>query len=176
MVVVVLLLPRTDDCTVRAFVQVNLRVFWLERPFWFMAVQYTFGIFLLLLVFGELLELCDGWRISEMVLVELVIELKYQLRLRKLQFAAQHGIPSLYQPLKVLKKLTIRLYQVDPSCLHHIKTLNDIGMAIPRLQEHYDDTMRMLKASGAAASIQVQLRVGCPQKLHSVYAKLHLVR
>ena len=132
--------------------QVNLRVFWLERPMWFMLVQWGFGAFLALLVLGELMEVAEGWQAAEMVLVETIVESKYKLRLKKLQFAAQYGVPSMYQPIKVLRKLTIRLFQVDPSCVHHIKVLNAFGNAVPKLQDHYEDTMRMLKASGASAS------------------------
>lgn len=135
--------------------QVNLRVFWLDRPSSFMFVQYLFALFLLLLVGGELKELVEGWRAAEKTLVEECVELKYSLRLRKLQFAAQNGVPGLYQPQVVLRKLTRRLYMVDRQCTHHIAALNGIGEAVTKLQRHYEDSMRMLKASGIGTSHKI---------------------
>ena len=131
---------------------VNLRVFWLERPGWFMAVQYTFVGFLLILILSEVQELIQGMKMTEKVLVERAVELKYQLRLKQLQFAAEHGVLELYQPHKVLKKLAFRLYEADGSCVHHIVQLNAIGKAIPPLQAHFDDATRMLEVSGMRGS------------------------
>ena len=134
---------------------VNLRVFWVERPNWFMAVQYTFLGFLSILILAELQELKHGLRMTEKVLVERIVEVKYQLRLKQLQFAAEHGVPALYQPHKVLKKLANRLYAADGSCVHHIVQLNKIGNAIPPLQAHFADAMRMLEVSGMKGSSKV---------------------
>jgi hypothetical protein len=134
---------------------VNLRVFWLERPNWFMAIQYTFLGFLAILMLGEVQELVEGMKMTEKVLVERTVELKYTLRLKQLQFAAEHGVPELYQPHKVLKKLAYRLYEADSSCVHHIQQLNRIGKAIPPLQAHFDEAMQMLHVSGMKGSGKV---------------------
>lgn len=156
---------------------VNLRVFWLERPKWFMAVQYTFVSFLLILILGELQELKHGLRMTDKVLVERVIELKYQLRLKQLQFAAEHGVPALYQPHKVLKKLANRLYEADGSCVHHIAQLNKIGTAIPPLQAHFADAMRMLEVSGMKGSSKVfKPNPVLKARLAKVQAELAMIR
>lgn len=131
---------------------INLRVFWLERDTSWMSVQYIFSVFLGLLILGELDELRWGMQMAEKVLVERVVELKYLLRLKELQFGAEHGVPELYKPRAVLKKLAYRLYQVDSSCVHHIKQLNAIGNKIPQLEDHFEDALRMLRASGLDAS------------------------
>ena len=130
----------------------NLRVFWLERSTSWMLVQYTFAVFLFILILGELDELRWGMRIAEKVLVERVVELKYLLRLKELQFGAEHGLPALYKPRKVLKKLSYRLYQADSSCVHHIRQLNAIGQKIPPLDSHFQDATRMLRAAGMKGS------------------------
>ena len=135
--------------------QVNLRVFWLARDTWFMAIQYIFMGFLLVLIVGELQELVEGLQMAEKVLVESTVELKYLLRLKELQFAAEHGVPALYQPHRVLRKLAFRLYEADGSCVHHIVQLNEIGQKIPALQTHFDDAMRMLEVSGMQGSEKV---------------------
>ena len=134
---------------------VNLRTFYLQRDMMFMGVQYTFALFLLILIFGELGELRQGWFAAEKVLVERCVELKYDLRLKTLQFGAEHGVPSMYRPMQVLKTLVHRLYRVDSRCTHHIEKLNAIGEAIPKLQTHFDDSMLMLKATGFTTSAKV---------------------
>ena len=131
---------------------INLRVFWLERSNSWMFAQYIFAVFLLILILGELDELRWGMRVAEKVLVERVVELKYLLRLKELQFGAEHGVPALFKPQKVLKKLAYRLYQADSSCVHHIRELNAIGQKIPPLDSHFQDATRMLRAAGMKAS------------------------
>ena len=131
---------------------INLRVFWLDRGTLFMTVQYVFATFLAILILGELDELRHGLKGAEKVLVERVVELKYLLRLKELQFGAEHGVTELYKPRRVLRKLAFRLYQVDASCTHHITALNGIGKKIPPLDDHYEDALRMLHASGMEGS------------------------
>jgi hypothetical protein len=130
------------------YMSLNLRCFWLTRSAAHLAVDIAFVSFLTLMVAGELQEVATCFAEAEKVLVERCVELKYTLRLRRLQFGAEHGIPALYQPRKVLRKLSYRLYTVDGSCVHHINELNDVGKRIPSLEAHYDDARKMAEASG----------------------------
>eukprot|EP01052_Picozoa_sp_SAG31_P014351 SAG31_NODE_888_length_11219_cov_5.584712_9_plen_344_part_00 len=127
---------------------VNLRMFWLTRGIFHTAIDICFAIFLLLLVGGEIVELIKGYECAEKLIIERSVELKYRLRLRKLQFSAEHGLKDSYQPGRVLRKLTYRLYTVSSECVHHIKALNNIGKRIPMLESHYEDSRKMQKASG----------------------------
>ena len=156
---------------------INLRVFWLKRDMAFMAVQYVFAAFLGILVLGELDELRCGMQCADKVLVERVVELKYLLRLKSLQFGAEHGVPHMYKPHKVLKKLAYRLYQVDSTCVHHITELNKIGIKIPTLDQHFEDAMRMLHASGLVSSaVEFEPNPVVIDQLEASRAELHMLR
>jgi hypothetical protein len=100
-----------------------------------------FWILLFCLILQDLGVLWCIIRDSNVYLRELVVERRFDLRLKMVQHAGFKGLHA-YRPRVLMSQISKRVNMVPASRAHHIGQLNEIGKKVPDLNEKYGEYMQ----------------------------------
>ena len=105
-----------------------------------MIVEICFVCLLMMLIAAEVIEFRDAFNNATAILSAELVEMKYRYRYRVQLHRAAHGSKR-FDPMNLLRKLSVRLYKSDHLNSHYIVALNDIGRDTVDLQAVFNDAV-----------------------------------